>query len=275
MNSSSPFSINQYSKNPSPFESSDRFVFNPPLKNLIGTQNTIKSENYSRIIQDALSFSYDQNNLYLEENTRKTQPACNLQNLQAYSPQSQNHQPSTKSKLKAEKFESIKSDISSNVTTDISPLNVIMTAIREEISYRFLLERVILPAISPQYAAFSMARTTISTVFFTARYLQYASSKKELTKEIICRAFLSVVCSVAQEKFGLLASIFIHVGNNLAMWKYQSNQSFSDLVHKIIAIKFKDVIDASLIHGSIGILEDAASPLILTYKAASKAASVF
>lgn len=258
MNSSSPFSINQYSKNPSPFESSDTFVYNQtPLKRSTGSQSLF----YDAQAQSVISRMAQNNQNY-------NLWSKFVQDQRTFNVVQDNQNPIVLPNPKPVEMTSC------DMVKEISPLNAIMTAIREEISYRFLLERVILPAISPQYAAFSMARTTISTLFFTARYLQYVSSKEGLTKEVFCRALLSIVCSVAQEKFGLVASIFIHVGENLRIWKNQHNQSFSELIQKIIAIKFTDVVNTNQFYGFFGgILKDAISPLILTGVLASRVKS--
>lgn len=151
-----------------------------------------------------------------------------------------------------------------------------MGSIREEISYRFLLERVVLPAISSQFAAFSMARTAVSSLLFAAVHLHNPGSKQVLTVQFFNTALVGIVCSIAQEKFGLPASICIHAGFNLHAWKHMFNQNFSDVVQKLRAVKRIDVVHPSKIEWFFGnFLDDALSPFILTYKAASKTASAF
>lgn len=144
-------------------------------------------------------------------------------------------------------------------------------AIREEISYRFLLETIVLPCIFPQFAAFSIARTCVSSALFAAAHLNNPSPQEALAGQFLHTAILGVICSLAQDRIGLLGSIFVHIGFNVYGWQRMYNQNFSETVKKIRAVNLLDVVHpvkiAILAFGFIG---DALSPFVLTYRLGHK-----
>lgn len=149
-------------------------------------------------------------------------------------------------------------------------------AIREEISYRFLLETIVLPCICPQFAAFSIARTCASSLWFAAAHLQNNHSNGELAGQFLNSALLGVVCSIAQQRIGLVGSIFVHVGYNLYGWQWMYNQNLADVIKKIKAIHLIDVIHPVKIGTYLGnFIDDALSPAILAYQGAKKIAGSF
>ena len=150
----------------------------------------------------------------------------------------------------------------------VSLLRLIMRAVQKEISYRFLFEKVILPCISPQFAVFSTARTIMSTLFFTAR-VGNQFLNRPFALQNFKTAVLGVICSVAQERFGLIAAIAIHITENLRQWKDTHNASFSDLFQNLWAIRFREVIEESDVF-IIGFFWDAISPFTLICELASK-----
>ncbi len=149
-------------------------------------------------------------------------------------------------------------------------------AIREEISNRYLLETIVLPCICPQFAAFSIARTCVSSLLFAAAHLQNNHPSEALAGQFFDTALLGLVCSLAQQKIGLVGSIFIHVGYNLYGWQYTYNQNFVDVAKKIKAIQLIDVIHPLKIVTLLGLfIDDALSPAILAYQGTKKIVSSF
>lgn len=154
--------------------------------------------------------------------------------------------------------------------------NVTACAICEEISYRFLLETIVLPCICPQFAAFSIARTSVSSLLFAARHLQINGSSEYLAGLFLNTALLGIVCSLAQQRIGLVGSIFVHVGFNLYAWQWSLNQNLADVIKKIKAIHIIDVIHSAKIGMYLVVLIDGAlSPAILAYQGAKKIAGSF
>jgi len=143
-------------------------------------------------------------------------------------------------------------------------------AIQEEFTYRHLLESVILPAIFPQFAAFSLARTCVSSLYFAAAHLSNPLPEEVLAGQFCNTFVLGIVCSIAKEKFGLLASIFTHIGFNLHGWQWGTNYNFSDTISKLKVLSLSDVIGsiAFAIFSSTSFV----APLHLTYKAIEKVA---
>lgn len=114
-------------------------------------------------------------------------------------------------------------------------------SIREEISFRFLIETVVLPRICPQFAAFSIARTSISSLWFSASHLSDNFPGEALAGQLLNTALLGAVCSLAQQKIGLTGSILVHVGFNFYAWQWSYKQNLSDVATKIQAIQLIDV----------------------------------
>ncbi|MGD2168752.1 MAG: CPBP family intramembrane metalloprotease [Chlamydiota bacterium] len=148
--------------------------------------------------------------------------------------------------------------------------------IREEISYRFLLEKIVLPHIFPQFAVFSFARTCVSSLFFAAAHLQNDAPSEPLAGQFFHTAILGMVCSLALERIGLVGSVFVHIGFNLYAWQHMLNENLTGVVEKIKAIHLVDVINPAkflmLLGGFIG---DATFPATLAYRATKKIASSF
>ena len=115
-------------------------------------------------------------------------------------------------------------------------------AIREEISYRFLLETIVLPRISPQFVTFSVARTGICSLLFDTQHLTNNHAQQLLTVQFFNTFLLGIVCSLAQQKIGLIGSIFIHMRYNLHAWQYMYNQDLTKALKKITAIHLIDTI---------------------------------
>lgn len=147
----------------------------------------------------------------------------------------------------------------------------IQFAIREEISYRFLLETVVLPCISPQFAVFSMARTCVSSLLFASFHLHNPLSREALTGQFFNTALLGVICSLAQQRMGLIGAVFVHVGYNLHGWQYMYNQNLTEVVKKIRALHLIDVIHPIKVFTFLShFIDDALSPFVLTYRAIKK-----
>lgn len=145
-------------------------------------------------------------------------------------------------------------------------------AVREEISFRFLLETIVLPRISSQFATFSIARTCISSLLFASTHLRMEHySREQLAGNFINTLLVGVICSFAQERIGLVGSILIHAGYNLCGYRYTFNLELRDVVRHIKAITLKDVINPhDIATFLINFGQDALSPFILTYKASMK-----
>lgn len=138
------------------------------------------------------------------------------------------------------------------------------------------METIVLPCISPQFAAFSIARTCVSSLWFAAAHLQNNHSSGLLAGQFLNTALLGVVCSLAQQRIGLVASIFVHVGYNLYGWQWMYNQNLADVVKKIKAIRLIDVIHPVKIGMYLGnFIDDALSPAILAYRGVKKIANSF
>jgi hypothetical protein len=149
-------------------------------------------------------------------------------------------------------------------------------AVREEISYRYLLETIVLPCICPQFAAFSIARTCVSSLWFAAAHLQNNGSSGALAGQFLNTALLGAICSLAQHRIGLVGSVFVHVGFNLYGWQYMYNQNLADVTNKIKAIRLIDVIDPVKIGTYLGnFIDDALTPALLAYQGAKKIAGSF
>lgn len=140
-------------------------------------------------------------------------------------------------------------------------------AIKEEYVYRHLLEHVVLPAIFPQFAAFSLARTCVSSLYFASIHLTNPGSAEQLRGQFCNTFVLGVVCSIAQEKFGLLAAIFTHVGFNLYGWQYATNSNFFDTFSKIKALEFSDYAGCIFLT-AVSLVGDIIMPFLLTSMAA-------
>lgn len=146
-----------------------------------------------------------------------------------------------------------------------------MFAIREEISYRFLLEKMVLPRLFSQFAVFSIARSCVSSLLFAGLHLHNPLSKEVLAGQFINTAILGMISSIAQNRIGLVASIFIHIGFNLHAGQYIFNITLSEVPKKIKAVHIIDVIHPIKIAMFIGLfIEDALSPFILVYKGAKQ-----
>ncbi|NGX28885.1 MAG: hypothetical protein K940chlam1_01073 [Candidatus Anoxychlamydiales bacterium] len=144
-----------------------------------------------------------------------------------------------------------------------------VTAIREELSYRFLLETVVLPFFSSQFRSFSVTRTCISSLIFASTHLINPHSKGVLVGQFFNSIFLGLTCSLAQEKIGLFGAMCVHIGYNLSAWKYTFNQTFSDTTQKLRALKPIDILHPKKIVLFLdSFFFDACAPLILSYKAA-------
>lgn len=149
--------------------------------------------------------------------------------------------------------------------------NWTVIAIREEISYRFLLETIVLPYFVPQVTVFSITRTCVSSLLFAARHLTNNFSDEVLAGQFLNTALLGVVCSVAQQNIGLLGSIFVHIGYNLHAWQSVYNVDLRGTVKNIRAIHLCDIVYPCRILIIVDLfISDAINPAFLTYQCISR-----
>ncbi len=113
-------------------------------------------------------------------------------------------------------------------------------------------------------------------MLFAARHLHNDGSSEALAGQFLNTALLGVVCSLAQQRIGLVGSIFVHIGYNLHGWQWMYNQNLIDVVKKIKAIHLIDVIHSFKIGTYWGFfIIDAISPALLAYQGAKKIANSF
>lgn len=138
-----------------------------------------------------------------------------------------------------------------------------IAAIREEISYRFLLENMILSRI----CSHPLEPIGISSLLFAARHLTNPGHSSEiLAAQFLHTALLGVVCSLVQSHIGLVGAMFVHFGFNMHAYKYMFNQSLSETVKNLKAIRREDVILHIKSQADIWVC-DVRSPLILIDRA--------
>lgn len=143
----------------------------------------------------------------------------------------------------------------------------VIAPIREEIAYRYLLETIVLPMILPKFGVFSIERTCISTILFASVHLHNPYPSKVLAAQFCHTTILGFICSLAQERFGLISSIFIHMGYNLNASQYKLNLKFSDMPKKIKAMHLTDFISFDKINTIFfQFIGDILSPFILLIK---------
>jgi membrane protease YdiL (CAAX protease family) len=146
-------------------------------------------------------------------------------------------------------------------------------AVREEISYRYLLETIVLPCICPQFAVFSIARACVSSLLFAARHLHNPSTPEGLAAQFLNAAITGLVCSLAKERIGLIGAIFVHIGCNVHAWHYAYNENPKELLTQISAVHLSDAFNLANIRVFVTeVIGDALSPFILTYRATRKIA---
>lgn len=125
-------------------------------------------------------------------------------------------------------------DESLDLADKVKLFEITLGAVSEEISHRFLLEKVVLPRISPQFVGFSMNRTGVSSLIFAANHLPYSKlARKELTYHFFCALILGVISSLAQQRIGLLGAVLVHVSYNLHGWQYMYKQDLSGTIKTI------------------------------------------
>ena len=140
-------------------------------------------------------------------------------------------------------------------------------AIREEIVYRFLLERIVLPKLFPKLEHFSMTRACISTLIFSAMHLRNPSPLQAQAGQCINVAFLGMITSLAQKHLGLASAIMIHIGFNINGWKYLFNQDCYNILSKLSFVKPGDILKNQSIIFLDGFVADAITPYTLACKA--------
>jgi hypothetical protein len=125
-------------------------------------------------------------------------------------------------------------------------VNAALSAIREEWFFRSNLERIVLPALYSPFATHSIARLCISGLIFGGLHLNNINHIPEEVQEPLLSykkqavygqgintVFLGLACSLAQEKFGLVAAIFLHLAYNLHGIQYVFNISVRDLTNGV------------------------------------------
>jgi hypothetical protein len=145
--------------------------------------------------------------------------------------------------------------------------------IADEISYRYLLETIVLPCICPQFAVFSTARTCVSSLLFAAKELHNNhdyDSQEKITGHFLNKALLGVICSLAQQRIGLIGAIFVHIGYNLHGYQYDLNENLTKLIKRIRKTHLIETIGFIAMTSLCCLLCNAASPFQLTYQAAKK-----
>lgn len=145
--------------------------------------------------------------------------------------------------------------------------NFITTATREEIAYRFLLEKIVLPTLFPQLENFSMTRTCISTLIFSASHVRNPFPPEVIAGQCINVAFLGMITSLAQEHLGLASSILIHIGFNINGWQHAYNQDSYNILSKLSFVKLNDILKNTSFLFLDGFVSDAILPFTLAYKA--------
>jgi len=112
------------------------------------------------------------------------------------------------------------------------------------------------------------ARVPILEIPFTMALIDFPIS---FTGQFCNATVAGIVCSLAQDRIGLLGSMCVHVGFNLYGWQFIYNQNFSETVKKLRAVYLKDVVNPRLI-GLLagGFIDDALSPLVLTFQLGHK-----
>lgn len=134
--------------------------------------------------------------------------------------QGQNEEQYSQAFLFGLKFEKILSEISLKYRIGQMFIdNCVIIPVNSAIFYRYCVESIFLPLIFPQFAAFSIARTCVSSLIYaSASYLTNPGThgtRETRAGSFIHHVILATICSIAREKFGLLASIFTHSGFNL------------------------------------------------------------
>lgn len=119
--------------------------------------------------------------------------------------------------------------------------NFIIDATVREISYRFFLEAILLRSIFRRFGSYAIPSACLSNLLFTARFVEAPFSPDVIRGLSINSAVLGVICSIAQAKIGLLASVFIHIGYNYHGWQYIYNQNFRDSIQRIRAMHLSDI----------------------------------
>lgn len=119
----------------------------------------------------------------------------------------------------------------------------ILRVIKEELIFRCLIVKI-LSKISLQFADVSITRTIIINSYFAVIHVIDPKDDIRWRRAMIIKCFvLGIIYSVAYEKIGLLASIFLHLGHNFSVYYAITRYSLSGLPKQIKAIERSDLTE--------------------------------
>lgn len=145
-------------------------------------------------------------------------------------------------------------------------------AIREEISYRYFFDCLLIPFIFSRYVDLSAtAISCISATLFAARHLHNPETGAQKTALVFDTFILGLATSLVGRKFGLIGSIAFHAGYNLSGFQTTFGKSLKDSVNTMKSIKAVDVFSPMKIVSYVDcFVTDILSPFILIYKGIRK-----